>query len=61
MLLPCRYITYLFPESAVKALAATDGTIFQGRLLHVLPARPQVKVVHNGKRAVLHLSCGDVT
>jgi multiple RNA-binding domain-containing protein 1 len=33
------YVTFVNPEAAVEALAATDGRVFLGRLLHVLPAR----------------------
>lgn len=32
-------VTYLFPEHAVAAYAALDGTSFQGRMLHLLPAK----------------------
>ncbi|KAI4372643.1 hypothetical protein MLD38_010847 [Melastoma candidum] len=32
------YIQYAFPESASRSIAEVDNTIFQGRLLHVLPA-----------------------
>lgn len=35
------FITFLIPEDAVKALAGADGSFFQGRILHVLPAKPQ--------------------
>eukprot|EP00794_Sanderia_malayensis_P013983 gene13983-15441_t len=33
------FVTFVMPEHAVKALNELDGTVFQGRLLHVLPAR----------------------
>ncbi|GAX79039.1 hypothetical protein CEUSTIGMA_g6479.t1 [Chlamydomonas eustigma] len=33
------YILYQIPEDAVKAHASLDMTIFQGRLLHILPAK----------------------
>ncbi|KAG7481084.1 hypothetical protein MATL_G00063030 [Megalops atlanticus] len=32
------FVTYMIPEHAVKALAALDGHIFQGRMLHILPS-----------------------
>ena len=32
-------MTYMMPEHAVNAFNALDGTIFQGRMLHLLPAR----------------------
>ncbi|KAG6717026.1 hypothetical protein I3842_04G077500 [Carya illinoinensis] len=33
------YIHYAVPESAVRALEELDNSIFQGRLLHVMPAK----------------------
>jgi multiple RNA-binding domain-containing protein 1 len=33
------YILFLIPEHALAAYRETDGTIFQGRLLHIIPAR----------------------
>ena len=33
------FITYMLPEHAVKAYEALDGQIFQGRLMHILPAK----------------------
>lgn len=35
------YILYHDPHSAVQAYEALDGKIFQGRLLHILPASPK--------------------
>ncbi|BGP35218.1 Multiple RNA-binding domain-containing protein 1 [Rhodotorula toruloides] len=32
------YITFSQPQHALEARAALDGTVFQGRLLHILPA-----------------------
>ncbi|XP_055002947.1 probable RNA-binding protein 19 [Sorex araneus] len=32
------FVTFMFPEHAVKAYAEVDGRVFQGRMLHVLPA-----------------------
>ncbi|RYG42819.1 hypothetical protein EON68_01315, partial [archaeon] len=32
---------YVIPEQAVRALAESDGKIFQGRILHILPAKPE--------------------
>ena len=39
------YILYLIPEHAVNAFSELDMTTFQGRLLHILPAKekPQPK------------------
>ena len=33
------FVTFLMPEHAVKAFAEVDGHVFQGRLLHILPAK----------------------
>ena len=33
------YITYALPENASRAMEELDGSIFQGRLIHLLPAR----------------------
>ncbi|KAM1032575.1 hypothetical protein EV1_035853 [Malus domestica] len=33
------YVLYKLPECAERALEALDGSIFQGRLLHVMPAK----------------------
>ena len=33
------FVTFMFPEHAVKAYQESDGTIFQGRLIHILPAK----------------------
>ena len=38
------YISYENPEDAAKALADADGTSFQGRLLHILPAVERVGI-----------------
>eukprot|EP01018_Ginkgo_biloba_P026341 Gb_17564 [translate_table: standard] len=35
------YVLYMLPESAVRALEELDKSIFQGRLLHVMPAKQQ--------------------
>ena len=33
------FVTFVFPEHAVKAYQDCDGTIYQGRLMHILPAK----------------------
>ncbi|XP_053375079.1 probable RNA-binding protein 19 isoform X2 [Mercenaria mercenaria] len=33
------FITYMMPEHAVRAYSALDGKVFQGRMLHILPAK----------------------
>lgn len=35
------FVTFMLPEHAGKAYGELDGQIFQGRLLHLLPARPR--------------------
>lgn len=35
------FVTFMLPEHAVKAYESLDGQVFQGRLLHILPARPR--------------------
>lgn len=32
-------VTYLIPEHAVKAFTELDGTVFHGRMLHLLPGK----------------------
>lgn len=32
------YVQYFEPDPAIEAYKGLDGTIFQGRLLHILPA-----------------------
>ncbi|XP_060191677.1 uncharacterized protein LOC132621427 isoform X2 [Lycium barbarum] len=36
------YVLYALPESAARALAELDSSIFQGRLLHVMPAKQKI-------------------
>ena len=38
------FVTFMMPEHAVSALNTLDGTIFQGRMLHLLPARAKKEV-----------------
>ena len=33
------FVTFVMPEHAVKAFNDLDGKIFQGRLLHIMPAK----------------------
>jgi len=37
------FITFMMPEHAVAAFTALDGKSFQGRLLHLLPAKAKVE------------------
>ncbi|XP_044765331.1 probable RNA-binding protein 19 [Coccinella septempunctata] len=40
-------ITYLMPEHAVRAYSELDGSICQGRMLHLLPAKAKDSVENN--------------
>ncbi|KAG5531353.1 hypothetical protein RHGRI_026095 [Rhododendron griersonianum] len=40
------YVAYTLPESAARALDELDNSIFQGRLLHVMPAKQK----HNSEK-----------
>ena len=42
------YIQFMFPEDAIKALGALDGTIFAGRILHILAARRKIATEETG-------------
>lgn len=42
-------VSFVIPENAAQALAALDGTIFCGRILHVLPGRPRPQPMNNNK------------
>lgn len=35
------FVTFMMPEHAVGAFNDLDGHVFQGRLLHILPAKPR--------------------
>jgi multiple RNA-binding domain-containing protein 1 len=35
------FVLYVVPENAVRALSELDSTIWQGRLIHIMPARTQ--------------------
>ncbi|OIR58448.1 MAG: polyadenylate binding protein 2 [Amphiamblys sp. WSBS2006] len=38
------FVLFAVPENAVAAYKELDGTVFQGRLLHILPAREKIEV-----------------
>lgn len=42
------YVTFVQPADAVAAFKALDGTTFQGRLLHILPAMGRAPKTANG-------------
>ena len=56
------FITFVFPEHAVKALEELDGSIFQGRLLHLMPSKDKdIGSIDDGKISgvwVILFSCG---
>ena len=37
------HITCMFPEKALKAFTELDGTVFQGRMLHILPGKTKLE------------------
>ncbi|XP_041348002.1 probable RNA-binding protein 19 isoform X2 [Gigantopelta aegis] len=37
------HITFMMPEHAVTAFTQLDGTVFQGRMLHILPGKPKTE------------------
>ncbi|EJD76605.1 RNA recognition domain-containing protein [Loa loa] len=41
-------VTYVFPESAVAAFSALDGSILKGRMLHILPGEEKREVEETG-------------
>ncbi|XP_074593873.1 uncharacterized protein LOC141849449 [Brevipalpus obovatus] len=45
------FVTFVFPEHALQAFNDLDGTIFQGRMLHLIPgeAKPEERVSLLGK------------
>ncbi|XP_058014288.1 probable RNA-binding protein 19 isoform X3 [Ahaetulla prasina] len=45
------FVTYMFPEHAVKAFAEVDGQVFQGRMLHVLPSTIKKEEVESSDAA----------
>ncbi|KAK1422809.1 hypothetical protein QVD17_18098 [Tagetes erecta] len=47
------YILYALPESAARALEELDNSIFQGRLLHIMPAKQKIVPVKDNESANL--------
>lgn len=47
-------ITYLLPEHAVKAYTELDGTIFHGRMMHLLPGKAKV-IAEDGNSILFQL------
>lgn len=46
------YISFTIPENAAKAMAELDGTVFCGRLIHILPGRAKVASTWNSAQTV---------
>lgn len=44
------FVTYMLPEHAVLAYQALDGQIFQGRLIHILPAKSRTSHGERGTK-----------
>lgn len=42
----------MIPEQAILAMTELDGTVFQGRIIHVLPARPHASAVDASSGAI---------
>lgn len=47
-------VTFVMPDHAVAAYSALDGTVFMGRMLHLLPAK--TKKTTEGRFTVLYMS-----
>ena len=43
------FVTFILPENAAKAFSELDGKVFQGRLLHLIPAKAPVQSDESGK------------
>lgn len=44
------FVTFMFPHDAVKAQQELDGTIFQGRLLHILASDEPIERAESDKK-----------
>ncbi|KAH9252538.1 hypothetical protein BASA81_009497 [Batrachochytrium salamandrivorans] len=42
------FVLYLLPENAVNAYVSLDNTIFQGRILQIVPAKERPKAIEEG-------------
>lgn len=50
------FVQYMIPEHSKAAISALDGTAFQGRLLHIIPAKMQHHNTEEEKTKQSHLS-----
>ncbi|GJQ10058.1 hypothetical protein GpartN1_g1849.t1 [Galdieria partita] len=48
------FVTFVLPENAAQAMAELDGHIFQGRLLHILPAMAPIGIEQERKTSNLY-------
>ena len=46
-------MAFMFPEHAIKAFNELDGTIFQGRMLHIIPAKSKAEEESNNETKTL--------
>lgn len=44
------FVSYVLPQNAVKAMAALDGTVYFGRLLHILPGKQRLETALERRR-----------
>lgn len=49
-------VTFLFPEQAVQAYSELDGTVFEGRMLHLLPAKSKPSIDELLEQGLLSIS-----
>lgn len=42
------FVGFMFPENAERAFSELDGSVFLGRMLHLIPAKPKVSVEEDG-------------
>lgn len=42
------FVTFVFPENAVSAYTALDGSVFQGRMLHLIAGKSKPSDAETG-------------
>ncbi|ODM98908.1 putative RNA-binding protein 19 [Orchesella cincta] len=48
------FVSFMMPEHADNAFRALDGTIFEGRMLHLLPANPRMSLLRKRHKPAPH-------
>lgn len=51
-------VTFMMPEHAVKAYTELDGSILNGRMLHILPGKSKITpedLLQNGRFSIINL------